>query len=97
MRALQGCKAASSGYAYGLVDYHEVAGQQAQTGQALCLGLQLLFDACGHLELLRHEHIDHSGRVRCAHQGGVLQLTCRPIGPRALRRRPARPAPGCPG
>ncbi len=50
--------------------------QKAHTGQALRIGLQLLFDPGGHFELLRHKHVDHRRRAGRPHDRGVFQVAC---------------------
>lgn len=54
-------RAASAGWrTHRLLDDHEAAWQQAQSAQALRIGLQLLLHAGGQIRLACHEIVDHS-------------------------------------
>ena len=69
-----GAGLAPLGQTHGLLDHHESTLQQAQTGKALGIGLQLLLDAGCDLNTLRQKQVGHSWRGRCLDQAGRLDF-----------------------
>ena len=65
---------AAPGRSHRLIDHHEPTFEQAQSGNAPSIGLELLLYAGGNFELLRYEHVGDGRGGGCPDDLRVLQV-----------------------